>query len=274
MKTYITLFLLSLFTAGFSQSSTFKYEGRSTPSIKKEKLNEAKFANQIMPEFCKYVILPFGERALLNEQLKLIDQPNEYHMDPYKFFDLSLENYSKILYFVSLEISSISKGKTMTSKSMSNMLTVEQKSILNAAEPGTDIRIKIKFKYKNQGNISFYDLEQVKEGEYSVTVVPEKEAEYPGGFKEITNFLIKNVFNKIPDKSKAEKIRLAIVKFTINEEGQVVNAQISRTSKDPQLDKLLLDAINKMPKWKPALNSKGAKIKQEYNIPLGINDGC
>lgn len=275
MKTsIITLLLVSLLTMGFSQNSKYEYEGRLTPSIKREKLNHAQFINQIMPEFCRYVKLPSEERTLLNEQLKLIDRPNEFYIDPQVYFDHSVENYSKILYFVSMRISVVSKGKKLTSQSTGKILTAEQKNILNSADLGTDILIKIRFRYRNQGNISFSELDQIKEGEYAVTVVPETEAEYPGGFKGLTDYLIKNVFNKIPNKINAEKIRQAVVKFTVNEEGQVIDAKISRTSTDPDTDKLLLDAINKMPKWKPAGNLKGTKVKQEYSIPLGRGDNC
>jgi len=62
------------------------------------------------------------------------------------------------------------------------------------------------------------------------------------------------------------------VKFTVNEEGKIVDALIFRSSEDPKADQLLLDAINKMPEWKPARNSTGMKIKQEFTIPM--SNGC
>jgi len=37
--------------------------------------------------------------------------------------------------------------------------------------------------------------------------------------------------------------------------------------------KLILDETKKMPKWKPAKNSEGIKIKQEFSIPFG-GGGC
>lgn len=106
-----------------------------------------------------------------------------------------------------------------------------------------------------------------------VTVVPETEAEYPGGFKQLTEYLTENFINKISEKNALERIRQAIVKFTVNEEGQIVDAKIFKTSKDPKTDKLLLEAINKMPKWSPAKNAMGIKVKQEISIPFG-GGGC
>jgi TonB family protein len=273
MRTCIILLLQLFFISGISQNLRYEFGGRSTPSIKMEKLNEAKFINQAMPDFCRYVTLPPGERSLLNEQLKLTDLPNEFSADPREYFDPTFEKYSKVLYFVSMEISVLSKGKTLRSGSTDNLITAEQKNILAIADLGSDIHIKIRFRYKNRGNISFYDLDQIKEGEYTVTVIPATEAEFPGGFSEISNYLNKTVFNKIPAKNTSEKVRQVVVRFTISEEGQVTDAKLSRTSKDPATDKLLLDAISKMPKWKPARDSKGTRVKQEYCIPFGNNNG-
>ena len=61
--------------------------------------------------------------------------------------------------------------------------------------------------------------------------------------------------------------------FTVNEEGEIVNAKISQTSGDSKTDKLFVEAINKMPKWKPAQNSKGVKVKQEFIFNLS-GGGC
>jgi TonB family protein len=269
----IILLLLSILTNGYSQGLKYVYEGRSTPSIKKEILNTAKFVNEIMPDFCRRVRLPHEERMLLDDQLKARDPLHRNLIYPHEFYHLPQENYSNVLYFISMDITTVSQGKTMTSKGASSIITKEQKSILMAADAGTDIHIKIRFKYKNSGNISSYDLDQIKEGDYTVTVIPEMEAEYPGGFFAITNYINKNVFDKISNKSDLDRNPPAVVRFIINEDGQVSDAKISRTSRNDKVDKLLLDAIIKMPKWKPAKDSKGMNIKQEYSIPLG-NEGC
>ena len=61
--------------------------------------------------------------------------------------------------------------------------------------------------------------------------------------------------------------------FTVNEEGDVVDAKISKTSGDLLTDKLIVEGISKMPKWKPAKNSKGEKVKQDFIFNVG-NGGC
>jgi len=272
MKNSIQLLLCFVFISGFSQNSTFNYSGRYTPTIKKEKLKEAKFVNEIMPEFERHFSLPNKESFLLSQQLKLVNSPKGYYIYPQESF-YPQDNYEKIIDFISIEISAISNGKTLIAKNDRAALTTEQKNILNAADLGSDVQIRIKFKYK----YNLYDNGKIgadgKEGNYIVTVVPETEAQYPGGFKQMTEYFRQNITNKISEPNKLNKLQMAIVYFTVNEDGQVVNAKITNTSSDSKIDKLILDAMNKMPKWSAAKNAQGIKVKQEFTIPFG-GGGC
>jgi len=264
MKNSIIILLIVLLSnSGFSQNSKFVYNGRLTPTKKKAKLQEANFINEIMPEFGTYFGMTFNDRAKFDKRRITIYPQSDYYPQ---------ENYDYIFSYDSVEISVNSHGKVLTSQNISDALTTEQKNILNTADLGADIRIKIKFKFKNDTNEKYDSDSNISEGEYEVTVIPENEAEYPGGFKKFTEYLTENVINKIPTLA-SEKIQQAIVKFTVDEEGQIVDAKILKTSTDPQLDELLLDATNKMPKWTPAENSEGIKVKQEFSIPLG-SSGC
>jgi TonB family protein len=270
-----TLLLLLLFIPGFSQNSRYEYNGRFSPAIKKEKLTEARLISEIMPGFCGYFALPFKESARMNDLLKVVALVEGNYAYPPGNYVHTQKNFESIIDYVAIEISVNSQGKVVSSQSTSNVLTAEQKNILNVADLGSDIHIKIKFNYKKWTSNNFEMDSKIKEGEYLVTVVPATEAEYPGGFKQLTEYLNKNVFNKLSGKSTFEKIQQAIVKFTVNEDGQVLDAKFSKTSTDPQIDKLVLEAINKMPKWKPAKNSSGIKVKQEFSIPLdGGRGGC
>lgn len=260
----ITLLLCLLFSTGFSQTSRYEYTGRLIPSIKKEKLNEAVFISEIMPEFSHYFVLPFAESAL-KEYQRILIYPQEYLYPR--------ESYSKIIDFVSVEIFASCNGKDLTSVSSGDTLSREQKNILNSVDLGTEIRVNIKFKYKNQSGGNLENAGNIITGEYAVKVVPETNAEYPGGFEQITEYLKETVINKIYQASTTGNNQQATVKFTVNEEGRMVDAKIFTTSKDPIIDQLLLDAANKMPKWKPAENPKGIKVKQVFSIPFG-GGGC
>lgn len=170
------------------------------------------------------------------------------------------------------EISVSINGKTAVAKSSSDKLTTSQKNILNTADLGANINVTIKYKYKDQTNDIWGSRNKIIKGATVVTIVPATEAEYPGGWKELSVYFSGNVFKKISEKNISDKLQLATIKFTINEEGKVMNATIAQTSTDKTIDKLLLEAMNGMPNWKPAVNSKGERVKQEISILLG--GGC
>ncbi len=272
----ITLLLFQLLSTGFSQNSGHEYTGRSTPAVKKEKLKEVNFLGDITPEVWRNLALPDKERIELDLR-RGTNYPQNYIYPQ--------ENYNYIIDYLAVEISAAARGKVQTAQSTSDKLSTEQKNILTSADLGTDISIKIKFRYKKQACDKSGSENKIVEGKLTVTVVPASEAEYPGGFKQLTAYLTENIINKVSKtrsltmglKEKvrlSEKIQLAIVKFTVNEEGQVIDAKIARTTTDSKLDQFVLEAINKMPKWKPAENPKGIKVKQEFSIPLGGGGGC
>ena len=266
MKNRIMSLLLFLpFFSGFSQNSAFEYTGRLNPSVKNEKLKVVESIEDITPELWNKLLLPNKERHELEERRK-----TAYHGLAYFIYPLS--GYNIIIDYVSVEISAYCKGKKLSSRNTSDELTIAQKYIVNNADLGTDIILKIKFKYKNNEKDK-PDNDKVVEGVLPVKVVPETEAKFPGGDKQINEYLKNQVISKITERNASEKLRQAIVKFTINEEGRIVDTKVFRTSTDPEIDKLLLVAFNKMPKWSPAKNSKGIKVKQQFTVPFG-NNGC
>jgi TonB family protein len=278
MKNYIfALLLSSAFATCFYQNSKFEYNGRFSPTIKKEKLNGVRFISEIMPEFCRYVSMPNRERAQFNQLLKSIDLPERNYRSiltyPPDNYIHTQKNYERIIDYVSIEIAVTSNGKTLAAQSPSYVLTNEQKNILNSSDLGTDIHIKIKFIYKNWVNNTINTVDVPKEAQYSVTVIPETEAEYPGGLKQLSTYLTTNIIDRISEKTASKNIQQAIVKFTVNADGKLVNAKLSRSSMDARTDLLILEAILKMPNWKPAKNSNGIQVKQEMSIPFG-GGGC
>jgi TonB family protein len=272
-NTLLTLFLSILLIPAFSQNHAYSYRGRLTPTIKREKLNEATFICEIMPDFSRHFILPYDETVKLNDLLKLVNSPEGNYIYPQENYFCPQEDYIKVIDYVSIEIVTISQGKTLTAESTNDALTAEQRNILNVADLGSDINIKIKYKYKNWATYNNDYGDKIKEGLYRVTLVPATEAQYPGGFKEMSKYFTENVLNKISGSIAREKFLDAILDITINEEGKIVDAKLSSSSKDPSIDKLILDAATKMPNWIPAKNTKGVKVKQVLRIPFG-GEGC
>ncbi|MBK6838306.1 MAG: hypothetical protein IPG90_08535 [Bacteroidetes bacterium] len=80
------------------------------------------------------------------------------------------------------------------------------------------------------------------------------------------------MINKITELETGQQLE-GVVRFTVNEEGEIIDPKIKVTTNNPKSDKLLLDAIRNMPKWKPATNSQGGKMKQDFEFAMGTG-GC
>jgi TonB family protein len=170
--------------------------------------------------------------------------------------------------YISVEILATSDGKTIKALSSNQTLNSEQKDILNNADLGTDIVVNVLYKFKNSAT----DNIENNTMNVSLTVVPEVEAQYIGGKEQLKKYLKENVISKISETTP-QQFQEGKVIFTVNEEGEIANAQISKTSGDTKTDKLLIELITKMPKWKPAETSKGVKVKQEFAFSVG-KAGC
>ena len=171
--------------------------------------------------------------------------------------------------YISTEISVTSDGKVTKAMSVNEILTTKQREIVNTADIGADIVIDVKYKKKN----AITGIEVVDTMMYTVRVVPEVEADYIGGYEELTQYFEGYEIHKISEAS-GKPLQLAIVKFTVNEDGEITDARISTSSEDKQIDDTLLEAVNKMPNWSPAENSKGKRIKQDFELSIGSNIGC
>ncbi|MDB5283043.1 MAG: hypothetical protein JWO06_2118 [Bacteroidota bacterium] len=263
----VSLLLLLIVGTGFAQNRKYELPARDVPTVTKGMSGKAKYVTDLSPLLWSSLVIPQNERYYL-DQRRVRDFPQP---QPTNYL-YPQEKYKLIIDYVEVEFSINSNGKTLSAKGTGDKLNSEQKKILNAADVGTDISVKIKFKYKNQANDEFGSRNKVVEGTAKVKVVPETEAEYPGGFNQLSDYFVENVINKISDKNGFEKVQRAELKFTVNEEGEIMDAKISRTSTDAKIDKLLLEATEKMPRWQPAENSKGVRVKQEICIPFSV--GC
>ena len=66
-----------------------------------------------------------------------------------------------------------------------------------------------------------------------------------------------------------------MVRFTVDEQGEIANPQIAVSSEDALTDQLLLEAITSMPKWKLAESANGMKVKLEFAFSVGNKvSGC
>ncbi len=175
---------------------------------------------------------------------------------------------SWITNYGTVSVKTISNGITLFYLSRNDTLSAEQKKLLSSAVIGTEILIDINHFYSN----SVTGVLEPRDVHFSFTVVPEVEAEYYGGEVKLNAFLKEKAINNIPE-ALAQKFDQAVVIFTVNEKGDIANAYIEKSSGDPKVDKMLLSAVNKMSKWKPAEDEEGIKVSQQFQFTVGY-PGC
>ncbi len=101
--------------------------------------------------------------------------------------------------------------------------------------------------------------------------IPEVRAEYPGGFKKMLEYITINVTQKISvTKSEFDVFNTPVAQWTIDENGNVSEVKIIKTSNITKIDNLYLSAIKGMPTWKPAEKYGKIKTREEFRYPLKI----
>ena len=95
----------------------------------------------------------------------------------------------------------------------------------------------------------------------AIELVPDKNAEFPGGTKAMYKFLSKNIkYPKISlDNGSQGTTTLRIV---VEKDGAISSVQVLRSSGDALLDKEAVRVVNEMPMWEPAM--KGGKVVRSY----------
>jgi len=170
--------------------------------------------------------------------------------------------------YISVEILTSNKGSLRRAVSKNDTLSQEQKDIMNMADLGLGISVVVQ--YIPENTLKHNDIKEIN---FTLIVNPENEAKYSGGQQKLKQYLKEKAIDKIHDTS-FKNYDLAAIKFTINEEGQIIDAHVFESSKDEKIDRLLLKTICNMPSWKPAEYSNGIKVKQEFVLTVGNMESC
>ncbi|MES2679581.1 MAG: energy transducer TonB [Bacteroidota bacterium] len=170
--------------------------------------------------------------------------------------------------YVSVEIQATCEGKAMKAITPHEELSTEQKNILNNPDLSGDLVINVRYTYQDPVT------KEVENNRMHVvmSIMPETEAQYATGREDMKKYLKENGINKISE-STPKLFQKGLLRFTIDEQGEITNTKILTSSGDAKTDQVLLDLINKMPKWIPAKNAKGAGIQQDFEFSLG-SLGC
>jgi bla regulator protein blaR1 len=103
--------------------------------------------------------------------------------------------------------------------------------------------------------------------EDEVFVVVEDMPEFPGGTKELINYLSNNI--KYPEEAKKNQVQGKVfVSFVVEKNGEVNNVSVLRGI-GSGCDKEAVRVVEMMPKWEPGTqNDKPVRVK--YNLPINF----
>ena len=91
------------------------------------------------------------------------------------------------------------------------------------------------------------------------------------------DYLVSNAVDKIPE-GIFQPTDFAAVQFTINESGEVIDAQVFESAfqlhPHDKANAILLEAVRQMPSWEPAEFCKGTMISQNYVFVVGNLESC
>jgi len=190
-------------------------------------------------------------------------------IDAHRLTDLNSRYKSSwVSRYISVEVSTIQDGKVRKSMGKNDVLNQEQKALLKTADVGSDISVRIQYIPKNN-----LKNNEAKEMDFVVAVNPKNGASYPEGSQQLRQYLKENAMDKTDDDT-FKRYQLTAVQFTINEKGQIIDSHIVESSKDKNVDSLLLDAVCNMPDWKPASYANGIKAKETFVLTVGDMESC
>ena len=174
--------------------------------------------------------------------------------------------------YISVEVGVSHKGKTRKATNKTDRLSQAQKDLLKMADTGTDIVINVFYLPKNT-----LKNNEPKKMNFTVAVNPDKDAQFPDGLEQLNKYLKENAIDNIPDDS-FKNYDLMAIQFTVDEDGQIGNPHVFesvyQTYQNEKVEKILLAAVQEMPRWEPAEFENGTKVKQDFVLVVGNQESC
>ena len=170
--------------------------------------------------------------------------------------------------FLSVDVITVHNGKVKSTTGLSDIFSDEQK--VNMLESDVGHHIKISIQYMPKNNLA---KNEKKEYSFSFLVDPDSEASYPGGETVLNQYIKATVIDKIK-KITLDENHISTVKFTVNEDGKILNPHLFWPSEYEEVDAILLESICNMSDWIPAEYANGLKISQEFALSVGNLKSC
>lgn len=103
-----------------------------------------------------------------------------------------------------------------------------------------------------------------------VFYIVEDMPKFPGGIPALRSYIYSNL--EYPEKAKSQGIKgEVIVRFLVNEKGQVVNEEVLRSSYEG-FETPALKVISEMPDWTPGMQ-RGKAVKVWYSMSINYDSG-
>ena len=260
---YILLLIVSSSTS-YAQNSRFIALGKLKASTTHEKIEKAMLLQDLSTDFWEQMAIPYELRQELEKQRLLASAQGYYVYPPDK-------NLGKYITISGATLTVMHDGIAQHATVESADINPSLRKILSLADVGSDLVIQIVFKDPKETN-SDSRPKKIVEAQTNIHVVPQHEAEFPGGYTAMTDYLFKNILSQFPEGRESFALAKARVSFNVNEDGLVKNVKMRTSSGDKKIDEFIIRAIQKMPTWKPA-QENNIKVKQEFTVPFN-GDGC
>lgn len=170
----------------------------------------------------------------------------------------------------SLEVMIYKEDKELLELGESLNLNEAQKRLLSTLEYSESFNLRAYCVGPNPDNPEVTEYEMF----YGFTVVPEKEAVYPGGMEQIVTILQQNC-EKLIAATNAKKLNPGLLVFMVSKNGEVIASEHLISSGYPAIDEKLVELMKTLPhNWTPAENGRGEKVAQEFALRFGDLSGC
>lgn len=169
--------------------------------------------------------------------------------------------------YESVTINTIHQSQSKKSNSKSYELTSEQKQMILMADVGSPITVDISYIPNNSLAVN-----EIQNMTFTLEIEADIDAQYRQGAVAMEEHLQKYL-DKIPPGTY-EGYALSAVKFTVDNDGEIVDAHILDYPRAESVDQILIDAVCNMPSWIPARYDNGKTIKQEYVFTVGNMENC
>lgn len=170
--------------------------------------------------------------------------------------------------YLSVEVSASNQGTKIKAVGKDDTLQRDQREMLKYVDSGAPVKVIVH--YMPENTLSHNDPQVER---FSFIVDPDTKATYPGGEEKLYEYLQNTVIDKIPNGTIDTTV-LAAIKFTVSETGAIANPHVYESSRNDEVDTILLDAICNMGDWDPAQYRDGKKVSQEFAFTVGNMNSC